>query len=866
MYTERQRETIENFSDNILLFARAGAGKTFTVANKIAEGIKRGIKPEEILCLTFTVKAADEIKSAVEKICGEIDANISTIHGFCYKIVRNFAKQSGVFREPSVADEIDCGSVIKDCLKYFADKSDEYKISEDGSILPEKQLVKIVSELKHIRKEIGFGWFDEGGYGQAFKFASKNYHDFISLFSVRKFSVKITDYDLFEFLKVHADEFMKEYERILRSSDLFDYDDLIFCASSVLDRQDLKKSPYKLIIVDEMQDTSMAEYEVMRKLFNKAQVVMCGDEYQTIYAWRGSSPTEIIKDFKKNYSAVTITLDGNRRSSGTLVYAGNYYLYRAFGYKKPNDRPIEGDLPIEIAECGGDTDEAEVIFKELSEFNGEPDEICVMARSNSYLARLCQKLENINSRLPEEKRLGFFTADKDYQFYKKKIVKTFLAYLRLLVNPNDLPSFERVVLSSVFGVGRATLSAFRDYAVTGASLDCFLRKSAYEYGDNYQPLLNAYKDGKVVVYDLETTGLDVNKDDFIQISAIKIGKEGIKGQLNIFVVPTVPISAEAEKTHGYGLKEIIENGGVDVKKALTDFADFSKDCVLIGHNSASFDDVVLRRISKKEGIELSIVDNYDTLKIASDYRPDLKNRKLSTLCEEFGIVNERAHDAFSDVSATVGVLRRFIEEYIIPTKKAREGEILRHRDKFRDFFYNYEKLKNYVEIKDVKGLMVYIGKNMGVLDKAGDQERISANDLYRSLKFFFDGYEDGFCALREFVSATAMSGSQMDIMIKRLRKIPLITVHQSKGCEFDEVIIAGADENEFPSYGARLSGNEEEEKRVFYVALTRAKKKLVITYSAKKTFGQNSYERKPSPYLDYLPSDAVDNIKFYTEE
>ena len=866
MYTERQRETIENFSDNILLFARAGAGKTFTVANKIAEAIKRGIRSEEILCLTFTVKASDEIRSEVEGICGEIDANISTIHGFCYKIVKDFAKKSGVFREPSVADEVDCGSVIKDALKYFAENGDVYGVSADGSLLPEKQLVKIVSDLKHFRAELGYDWFDEGGYEKTFKFAAKNSPDFISLFSVRKFSVKVTDYDLFEFLKKYADQFMKEYERILRSSDLFDFDDLIFCANSILNRQKNEKSPYKLIIVDEMQDTSLTEYGVMRKLFGGAQVVMCGDEYQTIYAWRGSSPTEIIKDFKDNFGAITITLDGNKRSSEALSYAGDYYLYSAFGYKKPENRLIGEDPAIEVVECGGDGDEAEEIFRLLSEFRVEPDEICVMSRSNAYLARLCQKLENINLRLPEEERLSFFTADKDYQFYKKKIVKLFLSYLRLIVTPNDLPSFERVALSAVNGVGRATLSAFRDYSKAGASLDCFLQKSAYDHGDNYQTLLNAFDEGKVVVYDLETTGLDVNKDDFIQISAVKTGKDGISDLLNIFVIPTVEISPEAIKTHGYGLKEIIENGGVSVKEAIKKFADFSEGCVIVGHNSNAFDDIVVKRIAKREGVRLSVAESYDTLKISRDFRPDLKNHKLSTLCEEFGVENERAHDAFSDVSATEGVLRAFIREYILPTKKAREGAILRHRDKFVDFYRSYEKLKSFVEEKDAKGLMVYIGKDMGALKNAGDADRNSANDLYRSLKWFFSEYDDGFCALREFISATALSGSQMDIMIKKLRKIPLITVHQSKGCEFKEVIVAGADENEFPSYGARMSGNDEEEKRVFYVALTRAKKKLIITYSAKKTFGQASYERKPSPYLAYLPPDGVIYEKFDAEE
>ena len=115
--------------------------------------------------------------------------------------------------------------------------------------------------------------------------------------------------------------------------------------------------------------------------------------------------------------------------------------------------------------------------------------------------------------------------------------------------------------------------------------------------------------------------------------------------------------------------------------------------------------------------------------------------------------------------------------------------------------------------------------------------------------------------LRSFLSDAALSGSQMDIIIKKHGKIPLITVHQSKGCEFETVILVGASENEMPSYGARLSGVEDEEKRIFYVALSRAKTKFVVTYPSKKIYGQNTYERKASPYISRIPDEVINLIE-----
>ena len=106
---------------------------------------------------------------------------------------------------------------------------------------------------------------------------------------------------------------------------------------------------------------------------------------------------------------------------------------------------------------------------------------------------------------------------------------------------------------------------------------------------------------------------------------------------------------------------------------------------------------------------------------------------------------------------------------------------------------------------------------------------------------------------RKYLSDAALSGSQMDALVSTLRRIPVITVHQSKGCEFDTVILAGADGNHFPSFSSRESGTEEEEKKVFYVAITRAKKKLIMT----KTAYNGRFSVAPSPYVAKIPQEFV---------
>ena len=282
--------------------------------------------------------------------------------------------------------------------------------------------------------------------------------------------------------------------------------------------------------------------------------------------------------------------------------------------------------------------------------------------------------------------------------------------------------------------------------------------------------------------------------------------------------------------------------------------------MLVGHNSSYYDDVILARQLGEEGLKIDSLGYYDTLVLAQAVLPNLSNYKLATCCEYFGVTNERAHDALADVEATALVFQNLIEEFYIPQIDARRRVVLSKKSKFEDFYKQFTQMKSMLLKGEMLNLIKFIDSEFGILKRNSRMsDRESANDLYRALKSI-ESSEDKAIKLRSFLSEAALSGSQMDIIIKKHGKIPLITVHQSKGCEFDTVVLVGASENEMPSYGARLSGDEEEEKRVFYVALSRAKSRFVITYPSKKVYGQNVYDRQPSPYLNRLPGETVEII------
>lgn len=859
MFTNEQSYVIYQNSKNLLLLARAGSGKTFTVANKIAEAIKGGIKPEEVLCLTFTVKGADELYEDVEKYCGESGVNVFTIHSFCYYLIKDFLRHSGAFKEPNIADEVDVGEILSAILKGFADGG-LYELSDGLPLLPERELGKIMSSIKHERDLLGYSHSSEDGFGVAIDKLFKESSSFNSMFSVKKQGVKVTDYSFIDLLKAKGNAFCRAYKMALQNAGLLDFDDLIFFAKQILSDKEYQKPVYKLIIVDEMQDTSLLEYQIAKSFFHGASVLMCGDPYQTIYSWRGSSPKAIMQDFIKNFRAETVTLNGNHRSSPLINYAGDYYLGKTFELNLPNAKYENWQAyeKIDVVKCFDEVDEANYIFDYVTSYTGDRSKLCIMARANRYLVDLYKKLERRNLSLSAQDRIPFFTADSDFQFYKKPVVKDFLGFLRLIVNPNDTASFIRIAERYVKGVGKETVSAIKDFGAYGVSMSSFLQDEAYTYNDPYFTLMSAYKSKNVVIYDLETTGLSLERDEMIQISALRLsdGK-----RFNRFVIPKGEISKKAALTHGYGIEHIKANGGQAPDKVLADFAEFARGTLLVGHNSSSYDDVMLTRQLREEGIQGEFIGFADTLVLAQAVLPSLANYKLATCCEFFGVVNQRAHDALADVEATASVLEKLLEEFYIPQTDARRRVVLTKKSKFEEFYKAYIQMRNMLLEGKILNLIKFIEENFGILTRNSRlSDRESANDLYRALKFI-ENSDDKILSLRSFLSDTALSGSQMDVIIKKHGKIPLITVHQSKGCEFDTVILVGAGENEIPSYGARMSGDEEEEKRVFYVALSRAKTKFIATYPSKKIYGQSVYDRKPSPYLQRLPKDAINFIE-----
>ncbi len=873
-----QRRAIEDLDNDLILFASAGTGKTFTVAKRVSQIIQTGrALPKQILCMTFTAKACDEMREDVARyVEGAADeVEIRTIHGFCYQLMREEARRNGDrFVDAVVCDEVDAEELLKSIL------SSQYVLWEYGKVeneeeLPDTQfdifqkegkLRNFVSALKHMREEQGFYTENEAeDYQKAFDFYAQHHTEayWQSISISAKGRTQVCDQTFEDAMKKHAGKLVFAYCDYLRQSNRVDYDDLILFACRALKNDETRArwaAKYAYIIVDEVQDTSLLEYKVLKRLFGANRVMMCGDFFQSIYGWRGAKPQHVLEDFIQSRQAKIYMLSQNYRSTQILTEATFGYLRATYpelvGKYCPRDIVVNNQAEGEKILCMGfdnRREEATQIYRYLRKCVAQGISPCVIARSNFYVSMLSRAFEECNQVYSDEEKLRFFTAEEDQQFYRNAMVKDVVAMVKLLLNKTDRISMERIAEKYVRLVGMKTIEALRLQNRVGVSIVSFLDEQTYLHKDPYRVLVEAFHKDDIIVYDTETTGLDLGKDEMVQLAAVRIDCEGnVLQKFERMIIPNVPIGEGAYKTHGFDLAYIQSHGGVTAKEALSDFADFVKDGVLVGHNSFRFDAPLIKRQLKDNGLPpLKIKAEYDTLTMSKQFHAELPDFRLSTLCQKYGVVNEAAHNAYGDIVATGKVLARLVKEDVIPTATERQNVCVKHQEKFkklhlffRDLYNRMERATPYEVVKSIVDTM-----NMEQYCKTDANRR-----ALREVLAYFQQIttEDTETFLRDFVENADLSGSRGDLLIAKENRIPLLTVHHAKGCEFDTVIVAGVDERNFPNFYAKGTQEDGEEK-VFYVAISRAKKKLILTRAV-----YNGREKvKPSPYVEKIPENTL---------
>ncbi|MBQ9007903.1 MAG: UvrD-helicase domain-containing protein, partial [Clostridia bacterium] len=326
-----QQAVINDLEHNIILYASAGTGKTFTVARRVHHIIETGrAKPEEILCLTFTIKAAGEMKNDILQYAGAdgSKSSVSTIHSFAYQVLKEESiSRPEFYCLPCVCDETDSAQELKDCLLALG-------LPSSASILRnENALTQFLSVMKHQRELCQrFSGDEENDFQSLYRHIQINERalfEKMTVFYDPAARRENTDVNFLKLMDSKAGTFLHMYNDQLRKSNLLDFDDLI-CQTHQLfrstDAGERWRSRFRYIIIDEMQDTTELEYDTLQHLFSGNNVMMCGDYFQTIYEWRGSNPEKILARFTEQCHAVPFMFSRNYRSTKTLTSASVGYL------------------------------------------------------------------------------------------------------------------------------------------------------------------------------------------------------------------------------------------------------------------------------------------------------------------------------------------------------------------------------------------------------------------------------------------------------------------------------------------------------------------------------------------------------------
>ncbi len=421
---ENQRKAAERIEGPVLILAGAGSGKTRTVTYRIAHMIKeKNISPLNILALTFTNKAAREMKERAEELIGEENSYnlvVSTFHSFAVRILKTYSERIGYGRNFNIYDVDDQKSIITKIKK-------EMNIKDD--IAPGR-IANRISKLK------------EDGVGL----------DEVS----RQLDLKIPANRLFY-------DIYKKYDEVLKANNAMDFSDLLLNARRLLDDKyvlDIIQNRYQYIVVDEYQDTNNIQYEIINLIAAKYRnICVVGDEDQSIYAFRGAN-IENILNFEKDYpDAYTIKLERNYRSTKRILDTANELIKnnKSSKGKKLWTEGSEGEK-IKIFNAKTPYDEAEFIVKEIkakSKSGVDYKDMTILYRTNAQ------------SRVLEEKLLEGNVPYKIYggmQFFQRKEIKDILAYLNLLNNRNDNHNFYRIINVPKRSIGEKTLEKIAEIA------------------------------------------------------------------------------------------------------------------------------------------------------------------------------------------------------------------------------------------------------------------------------------------------------------------------------------------------------------------------------------------------------------------
>ncbi len=813
----KQQEVIRFNSGHALVLGAPGCGKTDILSYRVLFSHQfYNVNYDDMLCLTFTNRASREMKERIEKAVGDVMADlfVGNLHRFCIKFIY---ENNLVPIDVSIADDTEQEEIF-----------DELRVNFPFPTWPIKEVTNVAVSI--FMEANNFPFKINSNVDRRKKMLAESYINY-------KKENRLIDYD---------DTLLITYKALMED----DY------------QQKYKYSSYKWIQVDEVQDLNPLQLAIIEKLVAKDynSVVYLGDERQAIYSFLGANHDSIVS-LRKKAGNNFFLLSNNYRSPMYLLDLLNDYAIHRLGVNasllpKTNNHQHLDDA-LMLINCNYKEEQHDVIATlgrnlyqnsqekfERTKEEKDLDSIGILVRANVDADEISDRLDNHHIAHIKLSRKDIF---------KMVDFKTLHSHLSVAVNDTKFSDWARILFQTnaldTLKLSKRCIRKMREIGLTPLDL------MRYENSSYFIEFCKSFENKEIVLFDTETTGLDIFNDDIIQIAAMKMknGKLVPGSELDIIIKlqddktipPTLhdglinPMLEEYEKRSTSAQKE--NQYFMDAEEAFSFFVNYIGDAELLGHN-VNFDVHILENNISRRTKNLTLKKSvyWDTLKMARMLDPNLRKHTLESLLETYCLEGVNSHNALDDVRATKSLAdycyakmsnltaeqAKFISHpelkkiqkklknkywplYQHTADKIYSPEISYENTFDYEFNYLYNQMVKEKIINEIT-LFPYIRAlfNKVVIDPEKDKyfNHQLVNHLYE-FRTFNEGdfFQNGVINERVFV----------------------MTIHKAKGLEFDNVILYDITNGRIPWY---KSINTDEDARVLYVAMSRAKKRLYITY------------------------------------
>ena len=866
-----------------LVLASPGCGKTHILAERIRYAREKGVRYEDMLCLTFTNRAAREMTNRIQKVVGgdSTELIVGNVHRFCSKFL---FEEDKIPADSAIIDDEEAVSIIADYRN-----EDEEGVTRDFNRYKGYQTIiffqHFIYQLEHQHP-----W---KYYLHPESFTDDDREAVKHICASQKI-----EYDEQAVVNIyhHAQEYMDEanapgldgktadrirvllwkmyyagcYARYKEENHLFDFEDLLLYTYDIY-RSDPSCKRYPWIQVDEVQDLNGMQLAIIDLLTAKdnPMVMYLGDEQQAIFSFMGAK-VETLTLLKMRCKGNIHHLQRNHRSPKYLLDVFNDYAEKQLKIDREllplsdNDtKATSSDLRI-IHSSTIEAEHKDITTEALSLYEQNKEErTAVIVSANSDADR-------ISEAMTEAGLTHFKVSGRD--LFDTPDVKLLLAHLSVLSNEHNSIAWTRIMKGVRAFPSHALARRFNwKLKQLALSPSDFLLYPESCYTAEF---LRAYNEEEIVVFDTETTGLNVFSDDIIEIAAIRIkGGEVVGEPLDLYIEtdkPILPMLGDKENPMYAIYHEKMSTGELrSPSDALQRFLAYVGTSPILGHN-ANYDynilDNNLQRYCK-DTMHAHDIRCFDSLKLIRLLAPSLHSYKLESLLEIFHLAGVNSHQAIDDVKATVSLVRLCAEK--AREKQAQQVAFIRH-----------PKVKPFANVLRSNYGECYREAVNRLYKLSTDHEPALVSELSAAYNAFHsDGLINDIPRLDYILrylridmltdemvaNALAPQLSQYVIDINTLKeadfcnsksileRIYVTTVHKAKGLEFDNVIIFDAADGRYPNAYNKTKQQDEEDARKFYVAMSRAKRRLFIAYALQKVDRHGRvFNRDLTPLMDSI--------------